>query len=93
MDLDFEDPFLDFLLADSTSNVSSIEDKKRPREASEASDDGKSDGRRSTPPEPAKKRKKIDPVSWHSVEIMEIYSSVHSVENLRIYVKSSFGKF
>ena len=63
MDLDFEDPFLDFLLADSTSNVSSIEDKKRPREASEASDDGKSDGRRSTTPEPAKKRKKIDPVS------------------------------
>ena len=60
---DFEDPFLDFLLADSTSNVSSIEDKKRPREASEASDDGKSDGRRSTTPEPAKKRKKIDPVS------------------------------
>ena len=63
MDLDFEDPFLDFLLADSTSNVSSTEDKKRPREASEASDDGKSDGRRSTTPEPAKKRKKIDPVS------------------------------
>ena len=61
MNSDIEDIFLDFILVDSNPD-----DKKRPREASEARDDVsvKSEGsRRSTTPEPAKKKKKVDPVS------------------------------
>ena len=38
-----------------------MEEKKRPREPSEPKDDV-SEGRRSTTPEPAKKKKKVDPV-------------------------------
>ena len=47
---------LDFVLGDSN-----MEEKKRPREPSEPKDDV-SEGRRSTTPEPAKKKKKVDPV-------------------------------
>ena len=53
---------LDFVLGDSNMEV----EKKRPREPSEPGDDvsegRRSEGRRSTTPEPAKKKKKVDPV-------------------------------
>ena len=42
-----------------------MEEKKRPREPSEPKDDV-SEGRRSTTPEPAKKKKKVDPVCMRS---------------------------
>ena len=47
----------DFVLGDSNMEA----EKKRPREPSEPKDDV-SEGRRSTTPEPAKKKKKVDPV-------------------------------
>lgn len=61
---DFHDSFLDVFLGDSAPSLDTSSEKKRP--ASEAiKDDESNEGstsRRSATPEPAKKKKKMDPV-------------------------------
>ena len=85
MNSDIEDIFLDFILVDSNPD-----DKKRPREASEARDDVsvKSEGsRRSTTPEPAKKKKKVEEVETKVVineDIEVIEYAPHDFAKLRL---------
>ena len=82
--------FLDFVLGDSNMEV----EKKRPREPSEPGDDvsegRRSEGRRSTTPEPAKKKKKVDPVCSFTKKInLTNVGKLHALIWLRIFKVSA----
>ena len=82
---------LDFVLGDSNMEV----EKKRPREPSEPGDDvsegRRSEGRRSTTPEPAKKKKKVDPVCSFSrrKNKSDNFGKLHALIWLRIFKVSA----
>ena len=64
-------------------------EKKRPREPSEPGDDV-SEGRRSTTPEPAKKKKKVDPVCSFRKKInLTNVGKLHALIWLRIFKVSA----